>query len=390
MKKYISLAMTLVLTLTMLFAMVVPASAEITNTFVDEIPADTANFKPEVVEFSNTEPDAAGKNYHRIAVEANLELGKTLLLKASDPRDAKHTEYIVYKMDKDICGFKLDVFCCAGLGNPLEDISVYLSKDGSSWNQINTQATKYVYDEDIYINFDKAYWHNSTITNKKAFKPDGFRYLKIQFNGCNESNDVPWNIAVDTVTIYMGSKTNPPTISAEDKFETYEKINSTKTTTGQPGNVPPAPPAGGDNTTSSTSKQDGGNKTTAGKNDKTTAGKNDNTTKAPVKTTTSINEKGEVITEAPVETTTSINENGEVVTEAPVETTTSINENGEVITEAPVETTAPAVDGETEDLPADGEGEKKPSALPYIIIGIVVVLAGAGVGVFFFLKKKKA
>ena len=382
MKKYLSL----ILAVALLATLCIPVSAAQTGTFVDEIPADSANFKPEVIEFSSVGEDP--NNSHKIAVEANPDLGETLLLKTAAPRDAKHTEYIVYKMNDNIGGFKLDVVCCAGLGNPKEDITVFISKDGSAWNEVSTQATKYTYNEDIYINFDKAYWHQSTITNKKTIKA-GYKYIKIQFNPCTESNDVPWNIAVDRVTVYLGTNIPATTISAEDKFETYEQINSTKTTTSQPGgNVPPAPPAGGD-TTTSTSKQDGGNKTTAGK-DKTTAGKNDNTTKAPVKTTTSINEKGEVITETPVETTTSIDENGQVITEAPAETTTSINENGEVITEPPVETTAPAVDGETEDLPADGDGEKKPSALPYIIIGIVVVLAGAGVGVFFFLKKKKA
>ena len=365
MKKYLSL----LLAVALLATLCIPASAAQTGTFVDEIPADSANFKPEVIEFSSVGEDPA--NSHKIAVENNPDIGETLLLKTAAPRDAKHTEYIVYKMNDNIGGFKLDVMCCAGLGNPKEDITVFISKDGSAWNEISTQATKYTYDEDIYINFDKAYWHKSTITNKKTIKA-GYKYIKIQFNPCTESNDVPWNIAVDRVTVYLGTDIPATTISAEDKFETYEQINATKTTASTQGGNTPVPPAGGDNTTSA-SKDSGNNNTTAGKNDKTTAGKND-PTKATVKTTTSINDKGEVITEAPVETTTSIDENGQVITEAPVETNPT-DANGDDV---------------EQDAAVDGGDEDKPSALPYIIIAIVVVLAGAGVGVYFFLKKKKA
>lgn len=394
MKKYVSLAMTLVLTLSMLFAMVVPASAEITDTFVDEIPADTANFKSEVVEFSSVGEDP--NNSHKIAVENNPDLGKTLLLKTAAPRDAKHTEYIIYKMDKDICGFKLDVVCCAGLGHPLEDITVYLSKNGTDWNQINTQATKYTYDEDIYINFDKAYWHQSTITNKKAFKPDGFRYIKIQFNGCNEANDVPWNIAVDKITVYMGSKTNPPTISAEDKFETYEQINSTKTTKPTGGATTPTggndskPTEGNDSkpTEGNDSKQTNGNdaKPTNGGNDSKQTNGNDAT---PTDGNNVVTPTGDATT--PSGDISGDTTGGEAADPSATADDGSIADPSATADDGSIaDPSAPVDGGEDQDVAGEqGDGEKS-NAWIWWVIGAIVVLGGAGAGVFFYLKKKKA
>lgn len=403
MKKYLSLVLTIAMLLTLTLSMSV--SAAVTDTFVDEIPADTANFLPQVVEFSSVGEDP--NNSHKIAVEANPDLGATLLLKTAAPRDAKWSEYIVYKMDKNICGFKLDVVCCAGLGNPLEDITVYISKNGTDWNEVSTQATKYVYNEDIYINFDKAYWHNSTVTNKKKIGT-GYKYIKIQLNGCTEANDVPWNVAIDTITVYMGSNEPAPTISAEDKFETYEQINATRTTKGTESTTVP---------TNNTTTKPSVNNTTKPSVNNTTKPSVDNTTKPSVNNTTkpSVNNTT-TPTQAPVNGTTAptnapIAPNpGDSTTASdvvpgdttasdvvPGDTTASDVVPGDTTAaditdptapsqETPADPTAPV--GDDQDASGEKNDDNGSNAWIWIVVA-VVVLAGAGVGVFFFLKKKK-
>ena len=417
MKKYLSLLLTFALLLTLS----APAFAAVTDTFVDEIPADTANFLPQVVEFSSVGDDP--NNSHKMAVESNPDLGETLLLKAAAPRDPKWSEYIVYKMDKNICGFKLDVVCCAGLGNPLEDITVFLSKNGTDWNEVSTQATKYVYNEDIYINFDKAYWHNSTLTNKKKIGT-GYKYIKIQLNGCTEANDVPWNIAIDTVTVYMGSNEPAPTISAEDKFETYEQINATRTTKGTESTTSTTASTQGTTAPSKTNTPSKTNGTTTAS--KTNAPSKTNGTTAPTKTNTPTKTDGTTApTKAPTGngpaiTTTNtpdttptdapVASNPGDPTDAPVNTDPTTPIGGDSTTPTSGDSTAPAdgdstapsdgdstdgdvadptapVNGDGQDVSGDKDDDNGSNAWIWIVVA-VVVLAGAGVGVFFFLRKK--
>lgn len=382
MKKSIALFLSLALLLTLSL----PAAAAVTDTFVDEI---VDGFDAKVVEFSSVGEDP--NNSHKIAFENNPDLGATLLIKAAAPRDAKWDEYITYKMDKNIAGFEFSVMCCAGLGDPLEDISVFISKNGTegSWQQVKTQATKYVYDEDIYINFDKAYWHQSTLMNKSKI-PSGYKYIKIQLNGCTEANDVPWNVAIDTIKIYMGSDVAAPTISAEDKFVSYAELaaqkeatkttESTTTTTTKAENTT--------TTTATTTKADNSTTTTA------TTTKADGTTGSTLKTngSTSATVGGDVSSDA----TTLGDVSGDATTLGDVSGDTTENDqatdptgdNSDVSQDASEPTED---DGGADKESVDGNDDDQPkNALPFIIIGAVVVLAAAGVVVFVVLKKKKA
>ena len=224
MKKIWALVLALVMLVSVLCLGTMSASAAVTGTFVDEIVAEFA--VPEIVDFSSYGSPEIGTPGHRLAYEYNADLGATLMLKQDNDRDPSHTEYVTYKMAKNICGFELSVMCCAGLGNPLEDLTVFISKTGAegSWAQVETQATKYVFDPNIYLSWHKAYWFNSTLMNAQKI-PTGYKYLKIQFNPCTDAGDCPWNVAIDTVTITMGSNVAAPTIAEEDKFLTWEEIN---------------------------------------------------------------------------------------------------------------------------------------------------------------------
>ena len=243
MKKLLTVALSLIAACTLVVSMLciggMGVSAAVTGTFVDTIVPEFAI--PEIVDYSAVGDDIM--NTHRMACEANPDLGATLLIKQAEPRDPGHTEYITYKMAKNIAGFEFVTMCCAGLGDPLEDITVFISKTGAegTWVTVKTQATRYTYDPNIYADFDKAYWHQSTLMNAQKI-PTGYKYLKIQFNPCTDKNDVPWNIAIDTVTITMGSNVAAPVIPADQTFLTYEELAKLPTTEPSEPTTPPPEP----------------------------------------------------------------------------------------------------------------------------------------------------
>ena len=377
MKKWFTLLCVIVLML----SVIAPASAAVTDEWVDptlEIKGLTGTeadikkqveekikmeVKGEIVDFSTSGSTDVGAAGHRICYEYNVDLENTVLLKQDNDRKPSHTEYITYKMKKNIGGFELLTQCCAGIGDPREDISVFISKTGAegSWAQVATQATYYEFDPNIYLKWDKAYWFMSTVTNADVI-PAGYKYLKIQFNPCNEQGDVPWNVAVDSVKILMGSNVPVTEIPAGKKLtQTWDEINAerdaTKTTTGN------NTTAGGKNTTT---QAGGKNTTTSGKNITTAAGGKNTTTATDAPTTTATNENGEIITDP---TTTATNENGEIITNP-------TNADG-------------AVDG-NDNASGDAATDpvKKGNALPWIIGGGVVVLAGVAAA-FILIRKKQ-
>ena len=351
----------LLLAVLMLAALAIPASAAVTGTFVDEI---VDGFDAKVVDFSSYGTTEVGTDGHRIAYEMNQDLGITLLVKQDNNRNPNLTEHITYQMDSNIAGFEFAVLCCAGLGNPLEDISVFISKTGAenSWQQVSTQATKYVYDDEVYIGFDQAYWHNSTLMNKSKI-PTGYKYLKIQFNACDKAGDVPWNVAIDTIKITMGSNVAAPTISKEDKFVSYEKLAEQKGSTTTTTTTTTKKPDG-----ATTKKDDGAAATTTKKDDGAAA-----TTKKDGTTPTTISG---VVNGDPSESTPEVSapDASNPDTSAPADGTPGTD--NDVPADAPTE------------QPDAGDAKKGPGALPWIIGGAVVVLAAAGAIVFFVLKKK--
>lgn len=242
MKKIWALLLSVLLLVSVLCMGAIPANAAVTGTFVDEIVDGFTH--PEIVEYTAEGTTEIGTQGHRMSFENNPDLGATLLLKQDNDRDPSHTEYITYKMAKNIAGFEFSVMCCAGLGDPLEDLTVYISKTGAegSWAQVKTQATKYVFDESIYPSWHEAYWFNSKLMNAQKI-PTGYKYLKIQFNPCTDAGDVPWNVAIDTVTVYMGSNVAAPVIPEEDTFLTWEEINNQEESTTDPSDTESTTPS---------------------------------------------------------------------------------------------------------------------------------------------------
>lgn len=387
MKKLFSLLFVLALMLTM----AAPAFAAATGEWTDKtleiagLPTDKAaeqtkmeKGKNNVVDFSESGTTDVGTKGHRMTYEYNQDLLDTVLLKQDNDRNPNLTEYITYKMDKTIAGFELDVLCCAGLGDPLEDLTIFISKTGAdgSWAQIKTQATYYEFDPNYYIVWDKAYWFHSTLTNAQKI-PTGYKYLKIQFNPCNDQGDVPWNVAVDDVKVILGTNVDPVTIPEDKKFVDWETINAEREATKTTQNNNNATTAPTNNKT--TAPTGGNNNTTLSGNNNTTLGGGSNNT------TTSINDNGEVVTDP---TTTATDANGEVITDPTNTDGTGTVEDGSNADGDTANDNANSDGGEDGNTNTDADPVKKGNALPWIIGG-AVVLAGAAAAVYFLVIKKK-
>lgn len=341
MKKWMALFVAAVLLVTL----AVPAMAAQTGVYIDEVVDYATTPVAEVVDISQymcfeNNPDLEVTHLVKAAHQEDVEAGLTYQQKAN------HSEYIVYKMAENIGGFELFVNCCAGLGDPMADISVYISKTGeeNSWVEVRKQATELFYNDEIYIHYDKAYWHHAVVMNNQKI-PKGYTYLKVQLNACNDKDDVPWNVAIDTVKIVLGDGVAVPTLPAIDKSLTKPSATTTTTTTtkGQGG------------VTTTTTKGQGG-----------------------VTTTTTKGQDGETTTLA----------GGETTTLAGGETTTT--QQGDASQDAgATTTTAPTTGGVSGDPSAD-QPKDEPNALPWIIGGVVAAIVIAGAVLFFVLEKKKS
>lgn len=138
--------------------------------------------------------------------ELNIDTGNTLYVKVDENRSPSTTEYIVYKMEDSIVNVEIDCMHCAGLGDGNTDISVFVSKDGAEWVEVETAATEQTFDDDIYLDQDHAYWFLSTVYNVEPIEP-GYTYVKIQINPFTVQGSVPWNTVMDTVRIEYGPNT---------------------------------------------------------------------------------------------------------------------------------------------------------------------------------------
>ena len=288
MKKWMAALMTLAVGVSVL---ALPASAAET-TFVDTL---EDNY-PLVYEISEW-----------LRYQKNTDLGVNTYLKCSpsgDGSEVDREEYVVYKMDGDITGYTINCIHVNGLGNAETDVSVYLSTDAVNWVEADSAFSEPTYDDEIYINLEKAYWLNSTVSNASKC-PAGYTYIKITLNPFTVKDSCMWNTALTGIEI------------------AYEK------------------------------------------EDDRPEGNNEPTATVPNTTTQSI------------DTTTTSSE---------PEASTAPSASSSAAT-----TTAATADRPSVPLDTDTDADEGGSMVG-VIIGVViaaVVLAGAGVGVYLFLKKKK-
>lgn len=177
-----------------------------------------------------------------IRYQKNENLGITVVGKygqGSSTSAIGETAYLIYKVNGSITGFSIDAKHCTGLGTPA-DISVSLSKNNKDWVDAETKATDMVFDPDVYIDYDHAYWVMSTVSNKSKC-PEGYAYIRITLNPYTKKGSVNWNTQLDTIIVSYDGKhdnTAPPTSAHTTKGT--DKV-TTITTKSPKTTITPAP-----------------------------------------------------------------------------------------------------------------------------------------------------
>ncbi len=199
----------------------------------------------------------------RMYYQYNPDMDCTVLVKQDDSGSPLTSEYIVYKMDADITGFSLDCLHVNGLGNGETDVKVYVSADKTDWTPVPVKASEQTFNEDIFINFDMAYWLMSTVSNQSSI-PAGNRYIKIELTAFTKPDSCTWNTVIDTVRIATGSQATDP--------ETTTTVTPEATTsTGTQGDDGPSGTTASD-TVSTKSKEPGATTSRSGATDSAASG----------------------------------------------------------------------------------------------------------------------
>ena len=105
--------------------------------------------------------------------ETNKEIGKTLFSKTNNAEDV----WLVWQFDGYIRDFNLDLVIANGFGGTIDEMEIYVSKDGMDWKQLCLKATDLVADPS-YADPSAAYWMNSTVSNTNSIGGT-YTYLKI-------------------------------------------------------------------------------------------------------------------------------------------------------------------------------------------------------------------
>lgn len=257
MKKWTAALMTLAVGVS---ALALPASAA-EATFVDTL---EDNY-PLVYEISEW-----------MRYQKNTDLGVNTYLKCSpsgNGSEVDREEYVVYKMDGDITGYTIDCIHVNGLGNGETDVSVYLSTDAVNWVEADSAYSEPTYDDEIYINLEKAYWLNSTVSNASKC-PAGYSYIKITLNPFTVKDSCMWNTALTGVQI------------------TYEKAGDGPVESSDPTTTVPDTTTQGDETTTTPSEPE---ESTAPSTSSSTTTTNANDSSAPADMDTDTDEGGSMV-----------------------------------------------------------------------------------------------
>lgn len=266
--------------------------------------------------------------------ENNADLELTFYLKWGETATSsvKEEVYAIWKVDGDISAFTLDVKLVNGLGDPNE-ITVEVSSDCENWQKVEFTYPEPTFDDDIYFNYDMAYWLMTTLSNKNSI-PSGCSYIKVTLEPYANKDSANWNIALDTLNVdyITGGGKEEPSKTPEVSSKAPEVSSKAPEVSSKAPEVSSSAP-----------------------------------TSTPVDEVSSFEEES-----ASEEASTPVDESSSVADE-PVSTT------DEVSSEAASETES--------DAPAGGDSEPANLTWLWIVLAVVVV-AGGGAVAFFLLKKK--
>lgn len=190
-------AVTLVVAVAMLMSCILLNTAAAANVFVDEATKDFAG----VFEYSQDTWQFEQNN----DIEATLYSKKNI-----------NEAYLTYKVDGAITNFRVLAHIATGFGDFSLDAEIYLSTDNETWNQVEFDCTKPVYNSH-YPTESTAYWWDQTATAKESLS-GSYSYLKIVLK---KFDQVPWRTVIDQVTIqYQPDGSTPSTSSSTASTET--------------------------------------------------------------------------------------------------------------------------------------------------------------------------
>ena len=130
--------------------------------------------------------------------EYNKEVEKSLYSRNNNDKDV----YIIWKVDGYIRDFALDIMSVHDGGMPVDEIEIYVSKDGTTWEKLRWDMSEPVPDPGT------AYWDDITITNHKVIGGD-YSYLKVVFKPFAFAG---WAIVLDNLHIVQSNTANDSAI----------------------------------------------------------------------------------------------------------------------------------------------------------------------------------
>ena len=127
--------------------------------------------------------------------ENNKEIGKTLFSRTDNSQDV----WMTWKFDGYIREFALDLVVANGFGGTIDEIEIYVSKDGLDWKQLRMNVSELVADPS-YADPSAAYWMNSTVSNTNTIGGT-YSYLKVVLKPF--SAGVNWVLLMDNLYVKL-------------------------------------------------------------------------------------------------------------------------------------------------------------------------------------------
>ena len=163
--------------------------------FTTEPPLDKTQFNDPMDNW-----DLIADKHEKWQKEKNATIGKTLFSKTDNTQDV----WMIWKLDGYIRDFNLDLVIANGFGGTINEMEIYVSKDGVDWKQLCLKATDLVADSS-YADPEGAYWMNSTVSNTNSIGGT-YTYLKIVLKPF--SAGVNWVMLMDNLYVKLSEDAN--------------------------------------------------------------------------------------------------------------------------------------------------------------------------------------
>ena len=170
-------------------------SQPLTAEFTTEPPLDKTQFNDPMDNW-----DLLEEKHEKWQKETNAAIGKTLFSKTDNTQDV----WMVWKLDGYIRDFNLDLVIANGFGGTINEMEIYVSKDGFDWKQLCLNATDLVADPS-YADPASAYWMNATVSNTNSIGGT-YTYLKVVLKPF--SAGVNWVMLMDNLYVRLSEDAN--------------------------------------------------------------------------------------------------------------------------------------------------------------------------------------